>query len=265
MLSEKKENHMNNSNIHYRYAISYLVLFIILILALRYYEVPGLVDKLSFALTLSSLLLAILAIFYTIVSAHKQDNQFSKLIETNSELKTTATEIKNVSINLNAALSDLPSHFNKIGHKIDDLANKYMSLSPPEIQSSKDKDGDNPRAVDLPVDKYILQKMIYNLQFDAMSVLYLFSQSSNKGKNAEFSFINSLGIESEYAIGFLNGFETTGLIDFKIYHNAVIPVRCNRILYTELRPILESIISVISEDSAKTLKGRIDKVDTFVA
>jgi len=40
------EDHMSNSNIHYRYAISYLVIAIILLLALSYYDVPDLVNKL---------------------------------------------------------------------------------------------------------------------------------------------------------------------------------------------------------------------------
>jgi len=115
---------MSNSKIHYRYAISYLVSAIILLLALSYYNVPDLVGKLSFALTLSSLLLAILAIFYTIISAYKQESQFSKLIETNYDLKAAAKEIKTASENINTTLSDFPSHFKKIGSKIDDL---YMT------------------------------------------------------------------------------------------------------------------------------------------
>ena len=45
---------MHNREIHYRYAISYLLATIILIVALAYYDVPNLVDKFSFALTLSS-------------------------------------------------------------------------------------------------------------------------------------------------------------------------------------------------------------------
>jgi len=72
-----------NKELHYRYIVSYLLAAIILLVALAYYNVPDLVDKFSFALTLSSLLLAILAIFYTIISAQKQDSQLTRLVETN--------------------------------------------------------------------------------------------------------------------------------------------------------------------------------------
>jgi hypothetical protein len=256
---------MTNSKIHYRYAISYLVLAIVLLLALRYYDVPDLVGKLSFALTLSSLLLAILAIFYTIISAYKQESQFTKLIETNYDLKATAKEIKTASENINITLSDFPSHFKKLGLKIDDLAEKYSSSSPEE-SDSKDKKKDHLRRIELNIDKAIFQKMIVNLQFEAMAVLYLFSQSSYKGKNIHPSSFDQLEIiSSDYAIGFLHGFEMTGLIDFKLHQNAIIPVLCDEIIYDELRPALESVIAVIAKSDAEKLKRRLEKIDNLLA
>ncbi|MFM4705911.1 hypothetical protein [Aeromonas caviae] len=84
---------MEKREIHYLYAMSYLISLIVLIISLAYYDVPELVDKFSFALTLSSLLLAVLAIFYTIISANKQDSQFFKIIEATSQLSGVVKNI----------------------------------------------------------------------------------------------------------------------------------------------------------------------------
>lgn len=148
---------MTNRELHYKYIISYLLVAIIIILALAYYNVPDLVDKLSFALTLSSLLLAILAIFYTIISANKQDDQFTKLIETHSELKASAGEIKNVSRNINSILSDVPRHFESLGEKLDFLKEKYNS--PPSKLIQSEEGGNISSDIGLNIDRQILAKM----------------------------------------------------------------------------------------------------------
>lgn len=251
---------MNNREIHYRYAISYLFVAIISLLALAYYNVPNLVDKLSFALTLSSLLLAVLAIFYTIISSTKQDHQFLKLNETQSELKTSAIEIKNVSKNLNKFFSDVPQHFEKLDVKIDSLADMYTS--PPPDPSSSDAIDESIEITEIKIDNFLLSKMIMKLQYPAMGVLYLFTQSYLKGENIEFSIFEELNIHSyEYGIGVLNGLQTTSLVGFKIHQDSIIPTRCNRLLCDELKNNLVGIQKVIDDKNRLALKNMIQSID----
>jgi len=255
---------MDNSKIHYRYAISYLISAIILLLALSYYQVPDLVNKLSFALTLSSLLLAILAIFYTVAAAYKQDSQLSKLIETHSELKAAAKEIRTVSENLNSTLNVFPSHFEEISSKIDDIAEKYASPNlenlPHGIKADKSS-----HIIDLKIDKALLAKMVANLQYRAMLVLYIFFQSSYKSKNIEYTALSALGISSDYAIGFLNGFGATGLIDFKIHKKTIIPTLCSDIIYDNLKSLIDLVINALEkgekDQRASYLRERIEEID----
>ena len=101
----------SNREFHYRYIVSYLLVAIILLVALAYYDVPNLVDKFSFALTLSSLLLAVLAIFYTIISAQKQDLQLTKLVETNASLGSAASEITSAARDMRLFAQEAPRHF----------------------------------------------------------------------------------------------------------------------------------------------------------
>ena len=235
------------------------------LLALRYYDVPELVDKLSFALTLSSLLLAILAIFYTIISAQKQDINFSKLIETNSDIKAAAKKIKAVSNNIDATLNEFPSNFKKIGSKIDNLSAKYLSTSQ-ENQITEGEDPDEEKKIELNLSKKLINRIVIKLSYGAMPILYWFSESNRHGKNLDFSTYDDLGfVDADFAIGFLNGFRATGLIKFKIHQAALIPTECYKIITQNLRTILETVIKVTSKDIAETLENRIKNVDKLLS
>lgn len=118
----------DSKELHYRYIMSYFVIALILLVALFYYNVPNLVDKLSFALTLSSLLLAILAIFYTIISSQKQDMQLTKLVETNTSLGTAVDEIKLAAKEIRVFALEAPRHFQVIRSKLDGIAANYETV-----------------------------------------------------------------------------------------------------------------------------------------
>jgi hypothetical protein len=241
---------MNNHEIHYRYAISYLIFIIIGISSLCLFDVPNLVDKLSFALSLSSLLLAILAIFYTIISANKQDEQFLKSTETQLDIKFSSRELREASARINELISEVPNHFNKIDKKLDSIYEKYET-----VQVDKhEKIENNTIDPELNIDKQTLHKMIIRLQYTAIGVLYFFTESYRNDTNIEFYMFKKFNLISEdYAVGVLNGFETTGLIDFNIDYNtaSIVPTKCNQIILDEILIIAEGVLKVTNDLSTK--------------
>jgi hypothetical protein len=58
------ENKM--SSIHYRYWIGILIAVLVLIVASTWFNIENLGEKLSFALTIASVILALLAIYFTV-------------------------------------------------------------------------------------------------------------------------------------------------------------------------------------------------------
>ncbi len=111
------------TELHYRYALAFLAAGIVLLITLAYFDVPDLVEKFSFALTLSSLLLAVLAIFYTIISSTKQDMQLTRLTETNAEISSAAREVRLASDEIRDFARHAPKEFDAIGRKIDQITN----------------------------------------------------------------------------------------------------------------------------------------------
>lgn len=248
---------MQNKDVHYKYAISYLLSIIILLIALAYYDIPNLVDKFSFALTLSSLLLAILAIFYTIISAHKQDSQFSKIIEATTTLNGSVRDINNAASSISLLTNDIPNQFKNINNKIDGMHISYKALSEIEQDSSESvkETSDNTTS-------FSLTKAIQRLQFNGMAVLYMFSVASRKSKSIEYSdFDNFEMADLDYAIGILNGFEVTELIDFKLHKECIVPTYCDQLLYTDLETELKRVVAVVNKTSSQELDDAMRWVD----
>lgn len=86
--------------LHEIYISFFLVAVIIGLLAVRWGDVPKLLDYLNFALTLASLLLAVLAIVYAVFSTSTMDKSLS-------ELGKTTEDINDVAGNLSSAAEKL--------------------------------------------------------------------------------------------------------------------------------------------------------------
>lgn len=254
----------STKELHYRYGVSYLLVAIILLIALAYYNVPNLVDKFTFALTLSSLLLAVLAIFYTIISAQKQDRQLSRLVETNANLDSAALEIKKAAGDIRLFAIEAPQHFQTIGLKLDSINANYGTLrssQQTDVEGKKDE-----AIIHAKIDKTQFFEMFTKLQFAAMAVVYLFERSYVKGKSIDSKTIESLEINSfDYTVGILNGLEAAGLLNFKIHKGDIVPTNCLKVVSEETKASIVRVQAVVDELSSERLKKTVEAIDAHVA
>ena len=241
-----------------------MLIALILLVALAYYDVPDLVDKFSFALTLSSLLLAILAIFYTIISAQKQDMQLTKLVETNSSLGNAADEIRLAAKDIRLFAQEAPQHFQVIGHKLDGISANYETLKSSQVPQPKTKEISAKSPPEIDVGKFTW--FFGHLQFSAMAVFYLFERSQQKGKNIEPDVFEKLGISSsDYAFGVLTALEASGLISFKFYKLDIIPMSCSEIVTQGINDLLIRIADVVEVKNAERLRRLMAAIEAHVA
>lgn len=249
---------MNNREIHYRYAISYLLMAIILLIALAYFDVEDLVDKLSFALTLSSLLLAVLAIFYTIVSSQKQEKNLDAIVAANSKLETFTRDLGSAVTKITLISNEIPSHLSAIGSKLDEMSIKYSGITDTEKQNATLKIDNLPEKD--PVADF--REKIMELKYSSMTVLYLFMRFYLSGTPiTDKEWQELIAVERSYAVGMLDGFSATNLIGFKLIQGVVIPIRCEKVIIENLNTILDAILNVIREDSAVYISTCIRIVD----
>ncbi|MCX4191344.1 hypothetical protein [Methylophaga sp. OBS1] len=247
---------MKNREIHYRYGISYLLIIIVMLISFAYYEVPHLVERVSFALTVSSLLLAILAIFYTIISGNKQSTQLEKVIEANTTLSNSIHDIQSASSSIAHLTKDIPKQFTNIHSKIDSLSKSYQGL-PKDTSEDANSNGEMRQEADLSTFRCTIARM----HFAAMVVLYVFERSFSLDKPIPSEVFEELELGTEYSIGALTGYSATGLIEFKIHSDEVVPTHCAKVITENIKAELESLCEILSDSSKEYLQSKLKEVD----
>ncbi len=260
---KSKAEIMTNREVHYRYAIGHLCEIIVLILALAYYNVPDLVDKFSFALTISSLLLAILAIFFTIIASQKQDLQLTKIIETNAAMASAADEIRTSARDITIFAKDAPEKLQSIDNKIDQIAFNYASVSPAVAAQETPNE---PEPINISISALQFRQMFKHLHFGAMQALYLFERSFSKDKSIPKHLFNDLAFCSwDYAVGFLNALESVGMLSFKIYKEELIPISCSDVITSGIAQNLNAVATVVEKQRGEAILRKMEAIDAFAA
>ncbi|WP_430474262.1 hypothetical protein ACQ0MK_20900 [Thalassospira lucentensis] len=253
------EDRLHSREIHYRYAIAFLLAIMVGFVSLAYYDVPGLVDKLSFALTLSSLLLAVLAIFYTIISSSKQEKRLGEIVAASEALSDSVQDVKIISQKISALKNEIPTHFNKIDKKIDNINSNYLSRieeKPSEIEIGKVHPEENAQDI---------ESNIIRIQYGAMLCVYLFVKCFGAGRAIEKDDVENISLFDEnYLMGSLTGFSSTKLIEFSVHNGAIIPKHCDVKLFESMQSLLEGIEEVIAENTAVYLRTGREKIDNYL-
>lgn len=242
---------MNNREIHYRYAISYLVFVSVAAIGFGLFDVPDLVDKVSFALTITSLVLGVVAIIYTFVAADKQDSQLSKLIETNFSISSASKEIE-------TAASAIVDQVGVIPPRLDQLDRKIGALSP-AAQAMPDKHPGG-EAVELTDEQFRL--FFSELTFAGMAALYLFYRAYQKGVDIDEELVEkTVLISFQYVLGLLNGAEAAQLLAMKYRSEAIIPISASEAFVKNILKEIDSVIEAMGEENPflKNMKTAIDE------
>lgn len=136
--------------VHSFYILFILVSIIIGLVSVKWSDVPGLVDYFTFALTLSSLILAGLAIVYSIYSNTSISSSLTEITSAASSVRKASTDIGISNRELKKEIEKIPVRFDAVEENIahthrvvNELsANQEMALSAPSksaITASKNK------------------------------------------------------------------------------------------------------------------------------
>jgi len=104
--------------IHVCYIISFLIFTNIILVAVEWSKIPNLMEYISFALTLSSLLLAILAIIYSIISNTSLTKVMHNIDSTSNSLKTTSDKIELGHKNLLSEVKKIPNSIDIVDQNV---------------------------------------------------------------------------------------------------------------------------------------------------
>jgi len=194
--------------VNFRWACGCLAASLIGTLSVKWAESPQIVNIISIALSLASLLLAVIAIIQALVS---NDGMLRSL----SDINNAASNILSVSRDLSSATSIFSKHVDNIGLMPNQLSaiNEQVSEIKNRISTERSVDTKIPSPPEenaLPLsEKYTPTKLTYGI---ALS-LYMLLLSHRSNKKFRCSDIISSQIVSEYCNGVISGIRMSEISD----------------------------------------------------
>lgn len=265
---------MEKRELHYIYGISYLVVIIVGLIAFALFDVENLVDKISFALTITSLVLAVLAIIYTYIAGGKQESQITTLITTNQAITSASTQIQTAANALLGHVAEIPKGLQDLNDKLNTLSTRdLINVSSGKIPEIKDTQEGNPGGSadrtstaaspsGMNSEEDRLYKFIGKIPYFGMGMIYSFWRAcrTDKGILKEWVDENYAG-NFMYMLGILYGARGAGFIEFKIRGTEIIPTDCCDAMNRSLTPFLEKVIEVVDEQHKEQLRNYMTLAD----
>jgi hypothetical protein len=238
--------------IHAFYILLILVSIIICLISVKWSDIPGLVGYITFALTVSSLSLAVLAIIYSIYSNSTLSQNVVSLERASRDVSDTAKIINEVTTGLALKVEAIPPLIETVGARVEHTHQliEGMSKKPSEKDSiqSTTAQGINNKFEDA------------ILLFSISGVLSLYACSLALNKAVAFKltelcektkFLNPM-----YMHGFLVAVSSFGALGFTVEKDILNVIDINESLNPLIKPRVDQIIETEKDEKTKELTNQ---------
>lgn len=200
---------MNKSTkIHVSYIFSILIIIIIILITIKFGKVPELVNQISFALTITSLVLAILAIGYAVYSNNSFSQNISKLDSASDLIKKSSRSLSTITKELNTKFDNIPSLLETIDKKADSTQELLSIINEKTLSNIESKfiESDD-------IEKESIEKIITNTSPNGTYILYALKLAKDKRVIFDIKdFADKTKITQDYLVGFIQPLTSLGLI-----------------------------------------------------
>lgn len=261
---------MENTNYktHVGYIIFILIAIIILLVAVEWGKIEKLVEYITFALTLTSLVLALLAIVYAVFSNSKFVQNITTLTNISDEVKRNSFELKSATDDLKSKIEAIPDSLKDVEKntsKTNELLEK-LSQSPisDDLIGNKINKGENLETITI---DELLTDIITNSSF--LGKLLLYASYLSLTKKESFSLDDLFQENKDYAFGFLSVLTSLGIILYTTKKDIYTVSHVSQKILDEISDEVMKIAKehdekeIISEDNDSWVKNIIRIKDYF--
>ena len=201
----------------------------------------------NFALAISSVILAVLAIYFTINFNSVFSKNVIEFLSLNKKVEESAHNLTKATEGLNARLDEIPDHIKGIDKKVDELLKR-------DLDSLKEEEKKEMNIAD---DKIswtagLFAHFFVELPLSGMACLNLFYESKSRQK--KFQLTGLLSENHIYVVAFLVLCKAINLIDFNMDKGFVSITWCNEIYNNSLKSLINSTIANMDNFRVERLK-----------
>lgn len=209
--------------IHAAYVLTILIAIIVLLITVRWSQIPQLAALITFALTLSSLILALLAIGYAVYSNSSISENISTLNNASKDVSITARTISEAANDLSRKIEIIPSRLESVELKVDRML----------VAQTPAQDTTPPTQEEKAAALAIIPQFIDRISLFALVVLYACSIASRK--NVPINVLE-LSKHLDYSIDMvvivLNATYATGLVNRQVVDNMLTDLEVSELFHT---------------------------------
>ena len=211
------------NKIHVRYIVAILLAIIVLLVTVKWTKVTDLKDYVSFALTLSSLLLAVIAIFHNMISSSNFSDIVASLNSSSGQLKTSAQRIDESSERVLKEIKKIPSSIDDIKTEVSSTKSLIHEMEMKKTPKKHDHKSESRPLDDKSIESFLKQNSILGLQ-----TLYCLYCSKITGQRFSWQDlakeIEDLKNSERYMYGYSVAIEGIGITERDINADAEIKV-----------------------------------------
>ena len=241
-----------NKKVHFFYIIGILLAIIILIVAGKFGNNEAVVTYLSFALTFTSLFLALIAIIYAFISNSQLSNNLNTINSASNEIEKVSKSLDKTNSEINSRINEIPSLIRGVEQKVEASSQilKEISKKPAEPLYGKKKSKED--VFEYTEDE--INAFLDHVSFSILKLLYIFHIS--KTSNKSFNFKDVMGSikygDDQYSWGATIVLNAMQLIEYN----------SNRDIWTItfINPHIESKIKKVIKERAKSNDEHYSKI-----
>jgi hypothetical protein len=254
------------AKIHFAYIFAILIAIIVVLVTVKWSDIPTLANYLNFALGVASLVLAVLAIVYAFLA----NNSFNLTV---AKLESSATAIKEETSNLEKAVMGLESKLSEIPEALHTLEGKVAKthdlVAASSQQSKSEIVVDNKTEFAKELAHKLVDDFLRNTSWNGLKVLYLCKLACQKQKEFDLKAWTALDQATtyDYAFGFLVAASSMGLFQHKmkdpngtIFSIISMPVP----IAEKIHPAIETRIKALAMPYNTTWPPQIGIIEKFV-
>lgn len=240
--------------IHACYIVAILVAIIIALTTSKWGDNPKLVDFVNFAATLTSLVLAVLAIIYAFLSNASVAKSMNEITSASSAMSTTADNISNAAKELSNRIETIPTKLESMEGQFKELASSLQRSDPIPV-------AENPNT-NVTWTTESMSGFIGKANLEMWLALHTFYLSFKTGKSFHLTELFFENIEAQpaykgafipmYIFGVMQTMRNMGLLSFTLVETKTTVTAMNEILHANLS---EKAAEIFREKLAAKVKN----------
>jgi hypothetical protein len=195
--------------IHVSYIIGFLIIVIIGMMTVKWSNIPNLVDYITFALTLSSLILSMLAIIYSFVSNNKFSESIGALNNVSDDVLESSKKLNLITDDLSKKVEEIPIHLKNVEEKTE-KTHSLLETMKFDMGNINNVEGQEPEEVTETL--FSISNYLNTSSFNGKSLLYAINISYNQKKS--FLLTELFPRNYEYMHGYFIASSAMGLFDY---------------------------------------------------